>query len=195
MKTRNRPQSSFLGVRVKQELEQIVETLHTDGIINRNKSTFDQNEIIVRNPVNSTDRIVTKARVRDLKEANSYAQFQLNREFSQEVAQLGMELYNKAIQPNNIYSEADTEAKIQEELNTISETKGAIAQGQVIIRRGDIVTEQVANVLNSLSETRSKNASLAEKWLRFSGGVIAIIAISMVFFMYLYLYRRPISNP
>jgi hypothetical protein len=194
MKTRNRPQSSFLGVRVKQELEQIVETLHTDGIINRNKSTFDQNEIIVRNPVNSTDRIVTKARVRDLKEANSYAQFQLNREFSQEVAQLGMELYNKAIQPNNIYSEADTEAKIQEELNTISETKGAIAQGQVIIRRGDIVTEQVANVLNSLSETRSKNASLAEKWLRFSGGVIAIIAISMVFFMYLYLYRRPISN-
>ncbi len=105
-----------------------------------------------------------------------------------------MELYNKVIQSNLIFSEQDTQARIEEELSEVSTTKGAIAQGQMIIRRGDIVTQQSANVLESLSDTRSQNASIAEKWLRFSGGVVAICMISLVFFMYLYLYRRPIST-
>lgn len=190
----NRPVNSFVGVRVKQRLETTIQTLMNDGIINRSKASIEQNEVIVRDVVNSTERIATKARVRDLREANEFAQFQFNRQFEQSVAQLGMELYNKSIQPNLIYNEQDTQLKIQEEINEISPSKGAIAQGQMIIRRGDIVTSQTANVLESLSETRSQNASNAEKWLRFSGGVIAIIIISLVFFMYLYLYRRPISS-
>lgn len=190
----NRPISSFVGVRVKQELESAIENLMNEGILNRPKSSISQNEIVIRDVVNSTERISTKARVRDLREANEFAQFQLNRQFNQDIAQLGMELYNKAIKPNLIYNEQDTQIKIQEEINEISKTKGAIAQGQMIIRRGDIVTAQTANVLESLSETRSQNATSMEKWLRFSGGVIAIIVISLVFYMYLYLYRRPISS-
>lgn len=190
----NRPVNSFVGVRVKLQLESIIQILMNDGIINRPKAGIDQNEIVVRDVVNSTERIATKTRVRDLREANEFAQFQLNKQFEQNVAQLGMELYNKAIRPNLVYNEQDTQAKIQEDIAEISLTKGAIAQGQMIIRRGDIVTQQSANVLESLSETRSQNASNTEKWLRFTGGVIAIFMISLVFFMYLFLYRRPIST-
>ncbi|MEP1151303.1 MAG: HDIG domain-containing metalloprotein [Balneola sp.] len=190
----NRPINAFIGVRVKQQLETTIQRLMNEGIINRSKASINQNEMVVRDMVNSTERVTTKARIRDLKEANEYAQFQLNRQFEQNTAQLGMELYNKVILPNLIYNEQDTQTKIQEEIAEISKTKGAIAQGQMIIRRGDIVTQQSANVLESLSETRSLNASNAEKWLRFSGGVIAISMISLVFFMYLFLYRRPISS-
>lgn len=190
----NRAINSFIGVRVKQQLETTIQRLMNEGIINRSKASINQNEMVVRDMVNSTERVTTKARVRDLKEANEYAQFQLNRQFEQNTAQLGMELYNKVILPNLIYNEQDTQTKIQEEIAEISKTKGAIAQGQMIIRRGDIVTQQSANVLESLSETRSLNASNTEKWLRFSGGVIAISMISLVFFMYLFLYRRPISS-
>jgi len=190
----NRPVNSFIGVQVKQQLESIIETLLNEGVINRSKASVNQNEIVVRNVVNSTERISTKSRVRDLREANEFAQFQLNRQFEQNIAQLGIEIYNKAIQPNLIFNEQDTQTKIQEQFAEISKTKGAIAQGQMIIRRGDIVTQQSANVLESLSETRSQNASNTEKWLRFTGGVIAIFMISLVFFMYLFLYRRPIST-
>jgi hypothetical protein len=186
--------NSFIGVQVKQQLESVVETLMNDGIINRTKASIEQNEIVIRDVVNSTERLATKARVRDLREANEFAQFQLNRRFEQSIAQLGMELYNKVIQSNLIFSEADTQTRIEDQLSEISTTKGAIAQGQMIIRKGDIVTQQSANILESLSETRSQNASIVEKWLRFSGGVIAICMISLVFFMYLFLYRRPIST-
>lgn len=190
----NRPISSFIGVQVKQELESVIETLMNDGIINRTKASIDQNEIVIRDVVNSTERLSTKARVRDLREANEFAQFQLNRRFEQRVSQLGMELYNKVIQSNLIFSVDDTQARIEDELSEISTTKGAVAQGQMIIRKGDIVTQQSANVLESLSDTRSQNASIVEKWVRFSGGVVAICMISLVFFMYLFLYRRPIST-
>ena len=190
----NRPISSFIGVQVKQELESVIETLMNDGIINRTKASIEQNEIVIRDVVNSTERLSTKARVRDLREANEYAQFQLNRRFEQQIAQLGMELYNKVVQSNLIFSEDDTQARIEDELSEISTTKGAIAQEQMIIRKGDIVTQQSANILESLSDTRSQNASVVEKWLRFSGGVVAICMISLVFFMYLFLYRRPIST-
>ena len=105
-----------------------------DGIINRTKASIDQNEIVIRDVVNSTERIATKTRVRDLREANEYAQFQLNRDFDQSVAQLGMEMYNKAIQSNLIFSEQDTQIRIEDQLAQVSRTKGAIAQGQMIIR-------------------------------------------------------------
>ncbi len=190
----NQPVNSFIGVRIKQQLENTIEQLLSDGILNRAKSSVEQNEIIIRNEINSTERISPKARVRDLREANEYAQFQFNRSFEQQTAQLGMELYNKVIQPNYIFNLQDTQQKIDAEIAEISNTKGAVAQGQMIVRRGDIVTPQTANVLESLSETRSLTASKAEKWIRFSGGIIAIIVISLVFFMYLYLYRRPISS-
>ena len=190
----NRFSSRFIGVSVKQELEQLIEQLLNEGIINIAKSNIQGNELTIRNQRTSTEQLVNLTRVRDRREANEFAQFRMNREFDERVAQLAMELYNKSILPNYIFSETDTEAKIQEAIATISDNKGAVAQGQVIIRKGDLVTEERANVLISFAEAQSENASEAERWLRFSGGAIAIIAISLVFFMYLYLYRRPISG-
>lgn len=186
--------NQFIGVLVKSRLESLIDQLLEEGIINVSKSTISGNEITIRNQRASTEQTVNLARVRDRKEANEFAQFQFNRRFDEAAAQLAMELYNKVILPNYIYSEEDTEAKIQEALDTISPTKGAIAQGQMIIRRGDLVTPERANILESYAASRSENASEAERWIRFSGGGIAIIVISLVFFMYLYLYRRPIAS-
>lgn len=186
--------SRFAGVAVKNELETLIDQLMAEGIINRSKSFLEQDEITVRNSANSTEKTVSISRVRDRKEANEYAQFYLNRRLNDQEAQLALELYNKVILPNYLYNEGDTEERIAEALSTISETKGAIAQGQVIIRKGDIVTQERANVLTSLAQTRSKNATLSERWLRFGGNAVAVVAIALVFFMYIYLYRGNIGG-
>ncbi len=188
------PSNRFIGASIKKELESIIEQLLNDGIINMSKAVLTQSEITIRNSVNSTEQTINLARVRDRKEANEFAQFSMNKQFNEREAQLAIELYNKAILPNYLFNQVDTDTRIAEAIATISETKGAIAQGQVIIRKGDLVTQDRANIITSLAQTRSENASLAERWLRFSGGVIAIIAISLVFFIYIYLYRRNISS-
>ncbi len=184
----------FIGVSVKQQLEFLIDQLMDQGIINRNKSSLNTGKITIRNTLESTEQSVDLARVRDLKEANEFMQFRLNRLFSEQHTRLAMEMYNKVIIPNYKYSVEDTQARLKEALSTISETKGAIAQGQVIIRRGDLVTPERTNILQSLAETRSQNASQIEKWVRFAGQVIIIIAITFVFFMYIYLYRRTIIS-
>ncbi len=194
VQSRNFSSNRFIGSTIKKELENLIEQLLNEGIINMSKAGLTQSEITIRNSVNSTEQTINIARVRDRKEANEYAQFVMTRQFNEREAQLAIELYNKAILPNYLFNQTDTDTRIAEAIATISETKGAIAQGQVIIRKGDLVTQDRANILTSLAQTRSENASLAERWLRFSGGVIAIIAISLVFFIYIYLYRRNIST-
>ncbi|MFN1834561.1 HD family phosphohydrolase [Balneola sp. MJW-20] len=194
---RSRIQNSneeFIGSRVKTELEELVLALLDQGIIDRQKSNMDQNQVTLRNMQTSTDRPINLARLRDMKEASDFAQFRFNRLFDEPTANLAMELYRMVIMPNYLYSEEDTQAQIQEAFATISETKGAISQGQVIIRKGDLVTEEKANILESLAEARAVNASRAEKWIRFGGQIVVIVVITFVFFMYIYLYRRSITS-
>lgn len=194
VQNRNLPYDRFTGVIVKKELESLIDQLLTQGIVGVNKVNLNVDQITVLNPAESTEQSINIARIRDLREANEYAQFQLNRVFNDELSQLSIELYNKVIAPNLTYSEERRETRIEEALSNISETKGAMAQGQVIIRRGDMVSQETSNILESLDAARTLNASSMERWLRFSGGVILIIVISFVFFMYLYLYRRKISS-
>lgn len=194
IESRNLRSDQFVGIIVKMRLESLIDQLMNQGIINVNKSTLEASQIVVLNPAQSTEQSVNIARVRDLREANEFTQFQLNRILPEDQAQLGIELYNKIIAPNYKISPEQRQARVDEAISNISETKGAMTQGQVIIRRGDLVTEETANILQSLDTARALNASDLERWLRFSGGVILVILISMVFFMYLYLYRRNIST-
>ncbi|MDR9417192.1 MAG: HDIG domain-containing protein [Gracilimonas sp.] len=191
---RNLSPNQFEGIQVKQQLETMVDQLMSQGIIDRNKSMLNTSKITLRNTSESTEQSIDLSRVRDLREANEFMQFRLNRVFDEQRVRLALELYNKIIQPNYKYSEEYTQSRLEEELSNISETKGAIAQGQVIIRRGDIVNNERANILESLAEARSQNATEIERWVRFGGQLIIIIAVTFVFFMYIYLYRRKITS-
>ena len=59
---------------------------------------------------------------------------------------------------------------------------------EVIIRRGDMITSETVNILESLNAARSIKASEFERWMRLSGGAILIIIISLVFYLYLSFY-------
>lgn len=194
VQSNNLPYDQFSGVIVKMQLENLIDQMLGQGIIDLNKTNLNADQITVLNPTRSTEQSLNISRVRDLREANEYAQFQLNGLFSEQLARLSIEIYNKVISPNYLRNETRREERIQEAVANISRTKGAISQGQVIVRRGDIVTDEIATRLQSLDAARALNASNAERWIRFSGGVILIIVISMVFFMYLFLYRRKISS-
>lgn len=151
VQTRNLNYNRFDGVIVKTRLENLIDQLLNQGIIDMNKQNINSEVITVINPAQSTEQSVNIARVRDLREANEFAQFQLNRSFNEERAQLAIELYNKVIAPNYQFSEERRQQRINEAIANISPTKGAMAQGQVIIRRGDMVTSETVNILESLN--------------------------------------------
>lgn len=190
--TKTAPRNRFIGIDLKENLENIVDELLNDGIINMSKSELSNDEITIRNLKERTERTQNVANIRDLKEAREYASYRLSRNYFEDIAKAGSEIFNRVIEPNLIYSASDTESKINEAISNISTSKGAVAQGQVIIRRGDIITKEKLNMLQSLAQAKSQNASDLERWLRYGGDVLAIFAILAVFFFYLYLYRKSI---
>ena len=186
------PNSSdqFIAVNLKEQLESLIQNMLDDGIIDINKKEISTDEITIRDLKNRTERTLNLVNVRDLSDAKDYASYRLSRNFYEEMANVGASIFNQVIQANYIYNKKETQARINKSLDDISKTKGAVAQGQVIIRHGDIVTQQKYNMLQSLAKARAQNATILEQWLRYGGDVLAIMAILTIFFFYLYLYRR-----
>lgn len=182
--------NQFIAVNLKQQLEELVNELLDDGVIDRPKNELTNDEITIRDLKERTERTLNLVNVRDLPEAREYARYRLSRNYYEEMANVGTEIFNQIVEPNLIFSKEDTQARIEEALDEVSTSKGAVAQGQVIIRRGDIVTQEKYNMLQSLAEARAQNASTFERWLRYGGDVLAIIAILTIFFFYLHLYRK-----
>ncbi len=184
--------NQFSDVNLKEQLQTLVNEVLDNGIINIPKSEISNDEITIRDLQDRTEQTLNLVNVRDLPEAKDFAQYRLSRNFYDELANAGNEIFTQLIQPNYIFNKEETQARIQDALDEISTSKGAVAQGQVIIRRGDIVTAEKYNVLQSLADARAQNASDLERWLRYGGDIIAVVAILTIFFFYLYLYRRHI---
>src|SRR5690625_1953331 len=125
---------------MRMQLELIIEDVLSDGIIDLHKSEIEQDDITIRNLRESTQRSVSLSNVRDLTESFEFARLRLHRNTTSEMADASLQIFTHVIEPNLIYSASNTEMLYQESLLNISLTKGAVDQGQIIIRRGDIVT-------------------------------------------------------
>ncbi|MCW9709011.1 HD family phosphohydrolase [Fodinibius salsisoli] len=192
--TKAAPSGQFIGDYLKNRLQNITEQLLNDGIIDGSKEELSNAQIIVRDLKQRTERTLNIANVRDVEEAQSFAREQLSAYFFEDITNVGVQIFNQIIRPNITFNQEDTQIHTQEALASISTTKGAVAQGQVIIRRGDIISQEKLNMLQSLADARAQNATDLELWLRYGGDVLAVIAIVTIFFFYLYLYRRPIFS-
>ncbi len=190
--TKTAPPADFIGPHLQKNVQQIAEDILNDGIISRPKDKLQHGELTVRDLSNRTEQTLNAANIRDVQQASEYAGYRLSQLYYEDIAKVGIEIFNQIIRPNLVYNAEQTQAKIDESIADISKTKGAITEGQVIIRRGDLITQDKYNALVSLADAQSQNASDTERWLQLGGDVLAIIAIVAIFFIYLYLYRRSI---
>lgn len=107
---------------------------------------------------------------------------------------LGMQIADLVLEPNLLFSHEDTETLINERIAAISLTKGTVSAGQVIIRRGDIITSDRHAMLESLYRARADRATDIDLWRGYLGDSIVVIAILLIFMFYIYLYRREVFD-
>ncbi len=187
-------EKDYVGSTILAKLNTLVNQVMRDGVVNRDKSSIADNELIVRNQKNSTERSYFLANVRDINGAKEYARYWLSRELPANAANAGSQIFGVVIQPNLIYNKEETDQRINSALASISPTEGAVAKGQVIIRKGDLVDSTKVNMLRSLAKARQERASQFEVWQQYFGEVLIIVGVVLVFFMYIYLYRKPIYD-
>lgn len=179
---------------IRLRIDRLVNDLFTDGIININKNEIKQNGISIRDRRARTERSQFLANVKDMPEAREFIRYQLGRALDESMAHTAIQIFNLIIEPNLIFSEEETTNRIQEAMNTISPTKGAVAKNQVIIRKGDLINSDRLNMLQSLAKAKADEASDLQIWKQYIGQIIIVFALLLVFMTYIYLYRKPIFD-
>lgn len=100
------------------------------------------------------------------------------------------------ITPNVFYDATTTNMVKTERINNISISEGMVQMGERIIDRGDIVTEEKAKILNSLSKEKElkQGETFYERSKLLMGRSLLIICLMALFYVYLRLFRKQFYN-
>lgn len=93
------------------------------------------------------------------------------------------------ITPNIIFDVTRSESECNELIATIPRARGMVQGGQKVIERGDIVDEYDYSVLKSYEKEMERRASTLELLSTFTGQVLYVLIIVILFTCYLQLYR------
>ena len=105
------------------------------------------------------------------------------------------EAIGKNMVPNLQYDSITSENVRQNLLSTISLTQGVVQAGEKIIDTGEIVTEQIYQILESLRRTmEEQNISHRQSMTSTVGVGIYILVLITIFALYLYTYRKKLLD-
>lgn len=102
---------------------------------------------------------------------------------------------SESLVQNIIYDASTTERLLQEDLNSISETRGMVPQGLMVIGRGDMVDTEKFQVLESLrKEYQSRLGSSENSYLILIGQLIMVSIVLLMFWLFLEKYRSDLMQ-
>ncbi|MBR1755785.1 MAG: HDIG domain-containing protein [Bacteroidaceae bacterium] len=102
---------------------------------------------------------------------------------------------NEFVTPNLVYDESRSQAAWEEMEKSLSPSSGVVLAGQNIIDRGDIVDEQVAQILDSYSRAQaSRQQSTKADHLSILGQVLYVAVVLLCLAFYFNLFRQDYIN-
>lgn len=102
---------------------------------------------------------------------------------------------NEYLYPNLTYDEQRTETAKKETLDNYSWANGIVLSGQKIIDRGEIVSQETYNILESLrKESIKRSESIGQKRLMLGGQILYVSIFMLCFMLYLDLFRKDYYN-
>ena len=105
------------------------------------------------------------------------------------------QLTNKDYAPNLAYDSITSQNVLNQLLSTISLTHGMVQAGAKIIDSGEIVTEEICCQLDSYAAAKEQqNVSHRQTLVSSLGGAVCIIFFLVVFYLYLFTYRRKLLD-
>lgn len=98
------------------------------------------------------------------------------------------------IVPNLIFESDKTDMELNEQLNSVSLTRGMIRRGQIVITPDELITSDKIKILDSLKKKYNTDISSDSIWNVVVGqSIIALVAI-MVFTIFLYFQKKIFFN-
>jgi len=173
-------------------VEGLINNIYKKGIIDgENADRLERDSTIAIMVVN--DKVAEQQSVSEIfdeKDAYTYLLSADTAHFKTEVLQRCS--LNEYLTANLIYDEERTETAKQEAIDNFPWAIGMVQSGQKIIDRGEIVSPETYNILNSLQKEMEQRSSstLKQKRLMLGGQVLFVSIFMLLFMLYLGIYRK-----
>ncbi|MCB0756681.1 MAG: phosphohydrolase, partial [Flavobacteriales bacterium] len=106
-----------------------------------------------------------------------------------------LRMLSETLVQNVVYDDETTKKVLQEELDAISETRGMIPKGLMVISRGDMVDGENFLVLESLRKEYQTRLGTSENYyLILMGQIIMVFIVLLMFYMFLIQYRSDLMQ-
>ncbi|MCU0348115.1 MAG: HDIG domain-containing protein [Saprospiraceae bacterium] len=104
-------------------------------------------------------------------------------------------LLKTAVVPNITFDEARTKAMLDDALSSVSPSRGLVSQGELIVQKGNLVTDEVYEKLESFkTKFESDISSQKSGVVVYFGYLLLTVLILGAFIMYVNSYRREILS-
>ena len=167
---------------------QIGSQLLSVGVLNRSRDSIQTDNVIIRNEEERVQRSVLKDNVYGLNEAYNYARDQLRSQFegTPEYAPIAFAFFRDIFQPSYRYLRAETIEERQRRATNISPIRGGVESGEIIVSKGERITEEVKRKLTSLERVRNERVGTRNLWKQMTAE--ALFALTTFFFLYFYIF-------
>ena len=162
------------------------------GVLDVPQDSVLSDRIVVRDDVNRTETIRARDNTYGLDEAYAFAERQFQQSEDSLSVELGGAFFQAIFTPSLSYLRAETIRELQRLEQRISPVRGRVAEGDTIIEDGVRVTEDVYAHLTSFERAWQERGGENILWRVLLGQFLVVLAAYFLFFLYLYLLRRPI---
>ena len=194
--SREPPEGPRLDQQLLADAWEIGTQLLNVGVMDVTLDSVQAEQVLIRNEIDHLERQKSKDNLYGLNEAYTYAQsrFQQIYDDSPAVANLGTAFFRAIFVPSLSYLRGDTVREWQRRESRISVTRGKVSEGELIVDRGQRVTDEIHRKLVSLEQARREPGADDILWRVVLGQTLICLATYFIFFLYLYLLRRTIFD-
>ena len=192
------PRAGRQGVRAENYLAaaaELGEELLRKGVLNVPLDSIRAEHLVVRNEQERQDQLRHRSSVYGLAEASEEARRRFSERYPDaRQAALALAFFQSVAEPSLVLMRAETEAAIARALRRLSPTQGIVQASEVIVRENDLITPEVYRKLRSFEALQRERAGPMEYWKLTLGRFVLTLATYLMFFLYLFLLRRPIYD-
>ncbi len=167
--------------------EEVIEDIYADGVFQNLPES--ESTVVVKNneaqPVSPSDYLVLEQAKREMSSRFSGA--------NMVGAPRLTGILRNSLKANLFYDEALTESALNDELSKISYTRGEVAQGKLIIAKGEIVESEDFKILSSLKDEYESELWMGSNYYFILLGYTVLVALVLIMlFLFLKRYRNEI---
>lgn len=181
--------------RLRRDVLLVVNELHLQGIINVRKTTLGTSSSVAFRR-KTDEQIVPINKFLDIDDLDRVVQQTFISGYKREndTATIATKIALSFLSPNIIFQKEQTDKEIAIAMDEVPRTVGVVQENERIIGKRERVTEEIRLKLDSLRKAKAERGADINKLTTFLGKFLHIFTVTILFGIYLYLFRKRIFH-